>query len=453
MRAGIIAHAVWVSIMPGTAPATADEGPPFLAQGFKIGEVTADSAIIWTRLSRVPRCDPESWVLPGMSGEVRIIWREADAPAGQTRESPWTPVDEQRDFTRQVHLTGLKPATAHRFHIAFRSAAGEPVRRSAEGRFTTAPPAQTPAPVVFVVTTGHKYATIDEPGQGQKIYPSMLALEPDFFVHTGDIVYYDNDVTNAHNAAEARSHWHRMYSLPYQRQFHALVPSYFIKDDHDTLKDDCWPGQTFHDLTFAQGQEIFLEQVPMGGRTYRTVRWGQDLQVWLPEGRDFRSPNTLDDGPDKTIWGREQMAWFERTVAACDASFRVLISPTPIVGPDRLSKRDNHANAAFATEGTRLRAFMAKQGNMVVINGDRHWQYVSTDPRTGLREYSCGPSTDMHAGGWKPEDQTPMHSFLRVQGGFLSARVDRIEGRARLTIRHHAVDGSVVHTDVRLAGN
>ena len=46
----------------------------------------------------------------------------------------------------------------------------------------------------------------------------------------------------------------------------------------------------------------------MGEQTYRTFRWGKDLQIWLVEGRDFRSPNNMPDGPDKTIWGAEQKA-------------------------------------------------------------------------------------------------------------------------------------------------
>ena len=39
-------------------------------------------------------------------------------------------------------------------------------------------------------------------------------------------------------------------------------------------------------FTFDQGKAVFLEQVGMGERTYRTVRWGKDLQVWMVEGRD-----------------------------------------------------------------------------------------------------------------------------------------------------------------------
>ena len=78
------------------------------------------------------------------------------------------------------------------------------------------------------------------------------------------------------------------------------------------------------DFTFEQGLAVFREQVPMGDRTWRTFRWGRDLQIWLVEGRDYRSANTMEDGPDKTIWGAEQMAWFKRTVRESDATFRVL---------------------------------------------------------------------------------------------------------------------------------
>ena len=89
------------------------------------------------------------------------------------------------------------------------------------------------------------------------------------------------------------------------------------------------------DLTFAQGQEIFRQQVPLGKTIYRTFRWGRDLQIWFTDGRDFRSPNDIPDGPEKTIWGTEQKAWLQRTLLESDATWKILISPTPIVGPDR----------------------------------------------------------------------------------------------------------------------
>ena len=176
------------------------------------------------------------------------------------------------------------------------------------------------------------------------------------------------------------------------------MPGYWEVDDHDSWANDGWPtihAPWLNPLTFEEGFNIYREQVPMGERTYRTVRWGKGLQIWMVEGRLYRSPNTLEDGPQKTIWGKDQLAWLKRTILESDASFRVLISPTPIVGPDRgEGKNDNHSNLAFAYEGNHFRKWTKDQQleNFYTVCGDRHWQYMSIDPTSSLREFSCGPS-------------------------------------------------------------
>jgi len=120
-----------------------------------------------------------------------------------------------------------------------------------------------------------------------------------------------------------------------------------------------------------------------------------------------------------------------------------------MVGPDRDNKRDNHSNKVFTHEGDHLRAFIAKQKNMVVICGDRHWQYLSIHPKTGVREYSCGPASNQHAGGWRQSDyRKDIHQYLNVTGGFLSGSVDRKAGNPTLTFRWHDVKGKVLNTNV-----
>ena len=242
-------------------------------------------------------------------------------------------------------------------------------------------------------------------------------------------------------------HWQRMYSLPTNVDFHRQVPSYFIKDDHDTWLNDCWPSmqtKAMYRFTFKQGLDIFRQQVPMGDKTHRTMRWGLDLQIWLVEGRDFRSPNNAPDGPEKTIWGKEQMAWFKRTFEESKATFRLLISPTPVVGPDRENKHDNHSNPDFRHEGDEIRAFLARHKRTAVICGDRHWQYHSIHPGTGVPEFSCGPASDIHAGGWSQKDyRKDYHQYLRVKGGFLSVTVDSEDGKPACSFRFHGVNGKI----------
>ncbi len=201
-------------------------------------------------------------------------------------------------------------------------------------------------------------------------------------------------------------------------------------------------------VTFEKGIEIFeKEQFPSNPTTYQTIRWGKDLQIWLMEGRNYRSPNHLPDGPKKTIWGEEQKRWLFHSVDASDATFRLIISPTPVLGPDRENKHDNHANRDFRQEGDEIRAFINEQENMFICCGDRHWQYVTHREGTNLWEFSCGPGSDSHAGGWEPDDLRPEHRFLRVKGGFLAGKVTRMEDQAILTFQHCDVEGRVVHEE------
>ena len=200
-------------------------------------------------------------------------------------------------------------------------------------------------------------------------------------------------------------------------------------------------------LTFEQGVKIFSEQVPMSEKPFRTFRWGKDLQIWLPEGREYRSKNNSKDGPDKSIWGKEQMQWFKDSFNASDATYKIIVSATPIVGPDRPQKNDNHANSGFAYEGAEIRKFIAGYKNVYVICGDRHWQYASKDKKTGLMEFACGPASDEHAGGWKKEDILPEHRYLNIVGGFLGVEIKPGKEKTAITFTHYSVDGKKLHIE------
>ncbi len=472
-------------LLLGAGNVNAADARPFMATGFKICEVEAERAIIWTRLTREARrasefnpqpdvfyIHPETgglvprgrgrrsrkpiviWpdgydintidgAVPGIEGEVRVSYRRDDSEDAWI-QTDWARVDRDQDFTRQIQLDRLKPATTYDLRVESRKdgLSGQML----EGGFRTAPPKDISAKIVFTVVTGQGNNG-QESSRGFQIYRQMQKLNPDFFVHTGDIFYYDS---RAKTLPLARWHWQRVFSFRNTFDFHLKVPSYFMKDDHDTWMNDCWPGQEtkcMGECTFEQGKAVCLEQVGMGEHTWRTARWGKDLQIWMVEGRDYRSPNPDPDGPGKTIWGDQQKKWFFETVKASDATFKILMSPTPVVGPDRDRKNDNHANAGFATEGKEIREFLASQKNMVVVCGDRHWQYVSVDDETGVREYSCGPASDGHAGGWKQDDVRPEHRYLNVVGGFLAGVVERVNGKPSLTFRHYSVDGVVLNED------
>ncbi len=461
---------------------------PFQATGIKIGEASQTQVIIWTRLTlnpqRVPSKAPMPQILyndpktgevrdlnsndddkkfspvvkypdgynvdniagavPGTTGKTCVFYKTQNSPEWQS--TGWEEVSVNHDYTHQFKLTNLLPSTEYQIHVESESLEGIK-GQIIEGRFQTAPDPVQPEKVVFTVVTGQAYKDHDDGDNGWKIYPKMLKLEPNFFIHTGDMVYYDK---LAKTIDLARFHWARTYSLPSHLEFHRLVNSYFIKDDHDTWTNDAYPGMKTRfmgDFTFKQGQQVFLDEVPMGENTWRTFRWGKDLQIWLAEGRDFRDNNNVSDWSGKTLWGAKQKEWFKKTVSESDATFRILISPTPTIGRDRKKKSDNHSSDAFKTEGDELRQFISGQKNMMVICGDRHWQYVLKDLKTGLLEFGCGAQDDEHAGSRNKVIHLPGHKYQNVVGGFLAVTVERIEGKSVITLQHYSVEGEMLNEE------
>ena len=442
-----------------------------LAMGFRVGEVTQTSAIVWSRITAQPErvwdgerrvgragkktveytekidVDGLQGAVPGTAGQLQLGWTE-NKDLSNLQTTKWVNVAAQQDFTHQFLLTDLKPATKYYVIVKARPA-GDPTAAATakiDGSFTTTATADHWQNVNFSVITGQAYRDLDDKN-GFLIYDAMAQEALNFLVATGDTVYYDSEKPRARTLALARHHWHRMYSMPRIVKFHRYVPGYWEKDDHDTYNNDGWPGQNvlwMKPFTFQQGLATFREQVPMGKQTYRTIRCGKGLQIWLVEGRDFRSPNNMPDGPGKTIWGKKQMAWLKQTVAESDAKFRVLISPTPIVGPDRGKKNDNHANVGFKHEGDLVRAWGGALKNFYVCCGDRHWQYMSIDPKTKLREFSCGPASNEHAGG-SPGHDPKIQPFHRVKGGYLSVSVLQEKEQPTIAFRFHNVQGKVVY--------
>jgi alkaline phosphatase D len=468
-RREFLADSAALAVSLAGASAMAAEAPEIRqAMGTKVGEVTDTTALVWARLTAsgtrnnagflikgetkkgpqppvpVPVAELEG-ACPGAAGRIRVRYGLRE-DLSDARETPWADVNEASDFSHQFALTGLQPAAAYQYATETAGPAGTPSHAGFRGKFTTAPAATATAPVHFCVMTCQGYPDRDH-ADGHPIYPSMLAAAPHFVVFTGDNVYYDNDAPRAESEELARFHWQRMFSLPRQIELLRNVSSYFEKDDHDTCRNDCWAGGKLGALTFAQGQAIYRQQVPLAGPSYRTFRWGRDLQIWLTDGRDFRSANFMQDGPEKTIWGAEQKAWFKRTVLESDATWKVLISPTPLVGPDRGNKNDNHANTGFQTEGDELRHWLKANApeNFFVVCGDRHWQYHSVHPETGVREFSCGPASNSHASG-SPGEDPAYHKYHRVKGGFVHISILRENGQCAVTCEHRDVAGRVQHT-------
>ncbi len=427
------------------------------------GEPGPTTILLQTRLTAVPTMTDGR--VPGAVGMVRFEFSESPELAAP-RVTDWLPARAEDDFIVKAHLTGLKPGTVYHYRARF-GADASAAEAGAIAQFRTLAAPDAPSPVRFVVLNCMHYARFmghvpeapkrplapEERAAGYPGFAAVRKLAPDFWVSAGDNVYYDNPKDNPAATIEAMRHkWHEQGVLPRVRDLFGAAAAFFMKDDHDFRYDDA-------DLTGekapapALGIRLFREQVPViapttpRAPTYRTVRAGRDTQLWFLEGRDYRSSNQAPDGPGKTIWGAEQSAWLRRTLLASDASFKIIVSPTPLVGPDDASKADNHTNlGGFRNEGAEFFAWLTDSrldpSRVILITGDRHWKYHSVHP-SGFSEWSCGSivfeNSRLGRAPGDPKSTDPdarirqPYTDVRPLGGFLLVEIAREAGTPRAT--------------------
>ena len=405
-----------------------------LGQGEMAGEVTDSTVILQSRLTqREQLVDGD---LPGSLGIARFeIATEENFQ--NVRPTAWIEATADDDYIIKIKVIGLSPGTRYFYRLRY-GPSTQSTKLSRTCSFKTLAGPQKSSPHSFVVVTGMNYAFFHygTDGRGRRMYmgpdrhlgypalTTILEMKPDFFVGTGDNVYYDHPMaTRARTQSELRQKWHEQFAQPRFVELFAKVPTYWEKDDHDHRFNDCdahtpvsEAHETAEDRADPQlarqpsnqlGIRTFREQVPVVDPreiepvTYRTYRVSRELQIWLVEGRDYRSPNEMPDGPQKILWGKQQMAWLQKTLLASDATFKILISPTPLVGPDSDRKRDNHVNiGGFQHEAGEFFGWLSEHGfldkHFYLVCGDRHWQYHAVHP-SGFEEFSCGAICDANA--------------------------------------------------------
>lgn len=446
----------------------------FLGQGSMVGDISDERALIQTRLTATDGLD-ESGDVPGATGWVHIEYGTAasleDAMATEPKRA-----NADNDFIVRFAIKGLSPGTEYFYRIRYGSDA-EANSTGPINRFRTLPGEDSGASVRFVMASCMNYckfmygkpakpsgpitATDEDKRLGYPALAAITEIDPDFFIGTGDIVYYDNPMRDAKTIDEMRKCWHEQFRFPRMITMLSRTAAFWSKDDHDFRFDDS-DLRSKRAPTPQLGINVFREQMPMLGQgdltspTYRTVRVNDHLQLWFTEGRDHRSPNKMDDGPEKTLWGMEQRQWLMDTLAASDATWKIIVTPTPMIGPDDKRKTDNHANlGGFQHEANAFFDWLteSKIDRVMTFCGDRHWQYHSIH-RSGVEEFACGALNDEnsrmgvnpgHPKGTDP-DAHVVQPFTspKPSGGFLSV----VAGET-LRVQFHDDAGDILHSIVK----
>jgi len=450
-------------------------GEIFHAQGEMAGEVTARTALLQSRLTAIPgpKLD-RTGDIPGKPGVACFEWSETPDFA-RLRRTEWMTAEAKFDFIVRAELKGLEPGRRYHYRLVF-GEDRESVRIGPARSFETLGKSGQVSFCMGSCMNYHSFisgkhngggpvtATDEDKILGYPVFAAMSALNPDFFIGTGDIVYYDYPAdAAARTLPEMRKKWHEQFRFPRLISFFAKTPAYWSKDDHDFRFNDADLGGQ-KQPTPDVGIEMFREQMPLhrqGDRetpSYRTQRVHKHMQLWFVEGRDYRSPNAMPDGPDKSIWGREQREWLRSTLKASDAIWKIIVTPTPMVGPDRNTKGDNHTNpAGFRHEADTFFRWLKdeKISNVLTLCGDRHWQYHSIHP-LGVEEFSVGALNDENAiPGVKPGtakstdpagDIRQPYVYDTPTGGFLRVVID---DDSKLTLEHRDDHGVILNTVTR----
>lgn len=375
MSAHVTRRDVLYSIGLSTATATLADGRP--------GRIDGGDEAVRERAAESTVSVPEGVQTGDVVGDRAIIWSRADRPARMYVE---VATDEDfedvrtirgpaalavTDYTAKLDLGGLPRGEQLHYRVVF-EALDEPGTRSTpvEGTFRT-PPAE-PRDVRFVWggdVAGQGWG-IDPDRGGMTIFETMRALDPDFFVHSGDAVYADgplpeeielddgsvwnNVVTEAKETVadtldEFRGNYRYNFVDEHYRTFAAEVPMIAQWDDHE-VTNNWYPGEVLPDddphdeksvnLLAARGQRAFMEFMPVRPQRdnrdehYARFRYGPSLEVFRLDLRSYRGPNTAtlerERSSDTAILGEEQLAWLKASLADSDATWKVIASDMPI---------------------------------------------------------------------------------------------------------------------------
>ncbi len=476
--------------------------PIYLTQGLMAGEPTSNSVILQSRL-----CAEDTLVNGDIRGAEGVAMFEIseDVRFSKPQFSDWIIADSANDFIIKIHFTGLKPGTTYHYRLHFGK--DKKTKTISDSQlFRTNAGSEIAADYSLVVVTGMnyyhfhygKYDSLNAYSGADKHlgYPALEAMfnqKPDYFIGTGDNVYFDHpserDFSNAisrgrsphpgtYDGKEAvdeqgmRKKYHEQFSQERYKKLFSQVATYWEKDDHDYRMNDADPYTDFP-ISHELGISNFIEQLPViapgtNDKTYRTRRINKDLQLWFVEGRDFRDANDSKPGPEKTLWGAEQIQWLKETLLSSDATFKLLISPTPLVGPDDAYKKDNHVNPdGFRHEGDAFFEWLKENdflsNHFYIVCGDRHWQYHARHP-SGFEEYSCGALVDNNSRAGRlagdPKSTDPNGEIMQyyiqgtpeeASGGFLLIKNQSGEV-PELHFEFYDEHGKLLYNNTKIAG-
>jgi alkaline phosphatase D len=349
LQASAVAGASLVAA-PGRAPAFV-RSRPVITHGIQSGDVEARSGVVWARADRPSR------MLVQLRDGRRPRWIEGPV------------LTERTDFAGKVRLRGLAPGRRVEYRVALQDLRNPAVLSEPQaGSFRTAPRDVRDVSFVWGADIAGQGWGINPDLGGYRIFRSMAAVRPDFFLCSGDTVYADNPLTETVALPGGRT-WRNVvtpektkvaetltefrgqfaYNLLDEnlRAFAAAVPQLNQWDDHEVI-NNWYPGEILDDARYterrvdvlaARAKRAFFEWLPIGSeRIYRKISYGPLLDLFLLDMRTYKDPNDANvyADPRRGLLGRAQREWLKRELATSRATWKVIANDIPLglVVPD-----------------------------------------------------------------------------------------------------------------------
>ena len=390
-----------------------------------LGPATLRDALIWVQTDREAsvqlRYHPEE-----KPGEARL-----SAPVKATRDA---------DLALTFELSELVPGTTYRYEVYVDGAL---VESPAPLRFKTDALWQfrSPPPDVAFLIGSCAYVNdpaFDRPGEPYgsafEILESMAKQKADTMVWLGDNLYTREVDFFSPGGLRYRYRHHRAFG-PLQPLLSAMR-HYAIWDDHDFGPNDSsgeyqLKGESLR--LFKRYWPAFHYGLPDTPGVFQTFRIA-DAQLFLTDGRYYRKPGGWPDGPEKSLLGREQLAWLEAALLSSNAAFKIIAVGSPVLNPN-VTRDESYG--LYATELRELLDFIKarKIEGVLFLSGDRHrtelWRRVGPGMYP-LHDYTSSPLT---SGPYPVKPGSPESKGIdRVPGTLVEEHnfgVVRLEGKGK----------------------
>lgn len=381
--------------------------------GIMSGEVTHKSAVIWGRSD--------------VDARMLVEW-DTDASFKNPRRVQGPKSTAASDWTARCILRDLPPASEIFYRVTFENTGG--LSQPILGHLKTPDDGSSDVFFAWSGDTAGQGFGINPDWGGMKIYSAIETLSPEFFVHSGDMIYADNpipaelklndsslwkNITTEAKSKPASSlddfRGNYQYNLMDQNvlAFHRQVPIIASWDDHETTNNwypqqslksrkdrDHYDALEFGSQLASRASQAFFEYNPLlpqpagDRRVYRKFSRGPLLDLFVLDLRSYRGPNSSNRqsqlNAQSTILGPEQLAWLKNSLQTSTALWKVICSDMPLaiaVG-DSMEGKGYYEAVANADDGlplgrelemANLLGFMKQAGilNTVWLTADVHY--------------------------------------------------------------------------------